>query len=244
MAKSKFAKEAQNIRKQSARRKARLAKIAQSAKATANMRDWAASQIKAIERAENKSRLINKVNGKTFRHTVEQAKQGLEQLKREIHRVPALIRARGNNEKVVTQQLSLASAKRASSYTYGESKVFWRVTEKIWRGEPKGNRMQSIIDYVNNIRKENKLAPLTLEEIVSSILKRNEKELSMYEKMVAQMDEEDAENSSEDVGYQELSGADNSDGEKPSPPPGSNAAVNAVRDALEDLFAMPNPLEM
>lgn len=139
------------------------------------------------------------------------------------------------------QQLNMASADKPSVYSQTEAKLLYRVTQKIWqkKGIKNQDRNEEILEYFNSVRRANNLPMITLTDLVDYILKANERFKDTQEVNPEEdMDDEETKK------FNEAQKADNSDSPVGSPPGIGQAVVNAIQDALEDLFILPDPLKI
>ena len=142
---------------------------------------------------------------------------------------------------VTQHQLNLASVKADSIYTKTEVAIFYRATQRIWQNAPESieNRNIAILSYYNQQRAANGLSPLSLKQIVDYVLQENDKVLKVQGlKNPAKMSEEERKL------YEEALAADNADNDKGSPPGIGQAVINSIRDALDELITLPNPIDI
>jgi hypothetical protein len=233
---SEFAREARNVRRQAQRRIQRLQSTITDEQASAHIRDWAIRTTNKIKANMEYTKLQVNVNGKRITYELEDARKGLEELKRNVSEVAPRYNwdEFGDNFSVTQSQLNLASANKPSVYTKQEAKTFYRATQKIWQREGVGehNRNEAILDYVNDARAGNDLSPITLDQLVQYVLDANETALSMQDLDPSEyMDVEQAEM------YAKAQEGDNADNDKTSPT--NEVVARAIEDALEDLLDFP-----
>lgn len=228
-------------REKAARRIARLER-AKEAKISAYTKNWISKQIKEIKSAMQGTRQYNPKTGKKYKSKSTRYIEKQEaRLEKAIKAVPQRYTAEGDPFEVTQRELNRASAKQPSVYSETEARLFYRVTEKIWNRENIGehDRNGAILDYYNSVREENDLAPYTLEQIVDFVIEKNRKFTDILENLDAALNGELDEEAHEF--YVKLLGADNEDNKTGSPKGVSELVVNAIEEALEELFVLPNP---
>ena len=232
-----FSREARNIRKQANRRIARLEKVLNDEKTTSRNREWARRQIADIRQAQNESKLSMNIRGHRYTQTIEQAMTGLKNLKTLVSEIEPRFTLEGDNFEVTQRELNRASVNLPSIYTKNEVKIFYRATQKIWQKKDVDvhERNEAILNYYNEIRMQNKLAPVNLNQIVDAVLKVN-KEI----KEQLELEPEKPMTEEQEERYSEAQKGDTADHSKNSPI--DAAPVQDVRDAMEELFLQPNPL--
>ena len=230
--------EANNVRKMAERRITRINRALKNADISQRMKTWLDTRKKNIESAIRGTYQRNSA-GKV--RSVAYRKGQVTRARNELEKIPKLFRIEGNADAITEHQLNLASVKsKASIYTYNETKLFYRITQKIWQKSNVGEheRNTAILEWYNSAREQNDLSPLTLDEIVDYVLKKNE----MYQKVIDTKPEDMTEEQLEF--YNRVMNVDSSDAQAGSPPGITEAIVNAIRDALENLFILPDPLEI
>lgn len=234
-----FSREARNVRRQINRRIKRLETIVNDSKATVRNRQWAEREIRDLEQVKNESKLSMNIRGHRYTQTLEQAMAGLERMKAKAKEIGPRFTLEGDSFEITQRELNRASVNAPSVYTKKETRIFYRVTQKIWQREGIGehDRNEAILNYYNSIRKENGLTPISLDQIVDVVLNENKKFEEMQNAEPNEsMDEEQQEK------YNEAQKNDNSDYDKTSPI--AETAVQHVRDAMEEIFILPNPTEI
>lgn len=230
-----FAKE---LRAYGERRVARLQKQLATGQGTKRTREWMRNQIKEIKSAIQGTRQYSKT-GKRYKSKTQGyiAKQ-MTRLAKAVSEVAPKYTVSGDSFEVTQRELNRASVNAPSVYTKTEAKLFYRVTQKIWQREGVGehDRNETILNYYNSIRRENGLSPMRLDEIVDYVLNANQRAKQLQ--FVSPSEPMDLE--AEEF-YKQAGAIDNADMEAGSPPGISQMVVNAIQDALEDLFVVPEP---
>lgn len=232
--------EAQNLRRKGQRRIERLQDLISNDNTTGRVRKWAKQQVKEITSAMQGTRQYSK-SGKRYKSKTESYIKGqISRLEAAVSATP-LYNAIGDSFAITQSELNRASVGLPSAYTKIEASLFYRATQKIWQKKGIGEhaRNEAIMDYFNSIRIKNELSPLSLSEIVDYVLAANERmgaiqELEPQEKLSEEQEKL----------YNEAQQADNDDSDKGSPSSViGQTAVTAIRDALEDLFTLPDPTD-
>ena len=230
--------EAIRVRRMIERRITRIDRALENEGITQRMQTWLETRKKNLEsafRGTYQRNSAGKIRSAAYR------KGQITRARNELEKVPQLFTVEGDADAITQQQLNLASAKsKASIYTYNETKLFYRITQKIWQKSNVGEheRNTAILEWYNSTREKNDLSPLTLDEIVDYVLKKNE----MYQKVLTTKPEDMTDEQLKF--YNRVMNADSGDAQVGSPPGITEAVVDAIRDALENLFILPNPLEI
>ena len=203
------------------------------------MRNWASNQIREITSAIQGTRQYSKEGKRYKSKSYGYIKSQISRLQSAVEAVQRFLKQEGDTFKVTTQQLNLAAANKPSVYSEKEVRVFYRTTQSIWNQPnvaPK-DRNKAIVDYWNERRAANNLPPLTLYEIVETVLKAKEAALRWQELNPEEpMDEREIED------YANAMMGDTQDGELGSPQSGiGQELVDMTNDIMETLFKMPNP---
>lgn len=233
------------LRKQGQRRIERLQQTIRDSSVTKSTRQWAREQIREIRSAMQGTRMYS-TNGKRYKtKTLKYIGQQMARLTHAISGVKATYTAKNDPFErsfwMTQQQLNMASADKPSVYTQTEAKLLYRVTQKIWQKEGVSiqDRNQEILEYYNSIRRQNNLSMITFDDLVQYIIKANERFKDIQE-INPEEDMDDAEKEK----FNQAQKSDNSDAPVGSPPGIGQSVVNAIEDALEDLFILPDPLKI
>ena len=234
---------AELLRKKGQRRVERLQSAINNKNATPRVIKWAKEQIREIKSAMQGTRQYSKTGKRYKSKTDRYIQRQISRLERAVAAVPQRYTVRGDSFEVTQRELNRASVNAPSVYIKTESKLFYRVTQKIWQVEGVGehDRNQAILDYYNSIRKQNGLSPLRLDQIVDYVLEANKKYTDLLERM-SKGETEDLD--SEALEFQaKMEAADNDDKPKGSPPGIAEAVVSSIKDSLDELFVLPDPSE-
>ena len=226
------------LRKQGQRRVERLEAVIKAEDTPQRTRNWAKAQVREIKSAMQGTRQYSK-SGKRYKSKSQKYIKGqIDRLTAAVKEVAPRYTVAGDSFEVTQRELNRAMVKVPSVYTKTEAQLFYRVTQKIWQREGVGrhNRNEAILNYYNSIRRENGLSPLRLDEIVDYVLNANQRAKQLQ--FVSPSEPMDSE--AEEF-YNEAGAIDNADMEAGSPPGISQMVVNAIQDALEDLFVFPDP---
>ena len=226
------------LRKKGSRRIANLEKVIESENTPARMRNWAKEQVREIKSAMQGTRQYSTTGKRYKSKSKNYIKKQISRLESAIQKVAPSYNTSGDTFAVTQRELNRASVGAPSVYTKEDTKLFYRATQKIWQREGVGehNRNYAILDHYNSIREENGLSPLTLEEIVDYVLQTNEFARAFLDvDPTKHMDDEQREQ------YEQAQKSDSSDADKKSP---TDAVIMyTIIDSLDDLFAMPDPLD-
>ncbi len=242
--KNSMAYYAGQLRKQGQRRIERLQQAIKDSTITKSTRQWAREQIKEIRSAIQGTRMYSKEGKRYKSKTDKYIGQQMSRLARAISEVePRYVAKDDPFERsfwMTQHQLNMASVNKPSVYTKEDVKLFYRVTQKIWQRQGVGehDRNEAILNYYNSIRRENGLSPITLTQLVEYVLNANERVRQIDILDTGEIDSESEE------WYEEVSRYDTSDGEYGSPTDVGQSVINAIQDALEDLFILPDPLSI
>lgn len=227
--------QAQQLRKMGQRRIERLQAVIKSDETSERVRNWASRQVSEIKSAMQGTRQYSK-SGKRYKSKSENYIKGqISRLESVVKEVSPRYTVSGDSFEVTQRELNRASVGAASSYTKKEAKIFYRATQKIWQQQGIGehDRNEAILDYFNSIREENGLSPLRLDEIVDYVLDSNRRMQQMQDLEPQQLTEDQKEL------YSEAQEGDSEDHDKNSP---TSATVMAgIIEAMQDLFALPDP---
>lgn len=231
----RISREGRNLRKQAARRMKDLARISENENESESMRSWARQQYADI----NEASATSTIRGKS----TSEARQAVSNLQNAIEVSDENMDTLGRSFRATQHQLNLGSSKlTASVYSETDVHIFYRATQKIWqRGDVDEHaRNEAIVAYFNDVRYEKGLSPLRLDEIVDYVLQGNE----VIQRALA-MDPEEVESELTDeeyAFYEAYMNSDNDDVGHTSPASGiDNAVVSGIREALDELFVLPNP---
>ena len=226
------------LRRQGQRRVERLEAVIKAGDTPQRIRNWAQAQVREIKSAMQGTRQYSK-SGKRYKSKSQNYIKGqIDRLTAAVKEVAPRYTVAGDSFEVTQRELNRASVKAPSVYTKTEAQLFYRVTQKIWQREGVGehDRNEAILNYYNSIRRENGLSPMRLDEIVDYVLNANQHAKQLQ--FVSPSEPMDLE--AEEF-YNEAGAIDNADMEAGSPPGISQMVVNAIQDALEDLFVLPEP---
>lgn len=232
---------ARRAREKGYRRIARIENYIQSNLSNERIRDWGKRKIKEIKSAIQGTRRYSK-EGKRYKTKTDRYVKGqIERLESAVFSVPARLNANERSFAMTQHQINMASVNRPSVYTKQDVQLFYRATQKIWQVQGVGehNRNEAILDYFNSIRLENGLTPLKLDEIVDYVLKANED----IQKGLNTDTEEDMTQEQREW-HEKAQQGDNEDNEKGSPPGIGARIIADIRDALANLFVLPNPTDL
>lgn len=232
--------QAELLRKKGQRRVERLQAVIKSERTSSRVAKWATQQIKEIRSAMQGTRQYSKTGKRYKSKTTNYIKGQISRLEAAVKEVAPNYTVAGDSFEVTQRELNRASVKAPSVYTKTEVKVFYRATQKVWQREGVGehNRNEAVLNYYNDIRKQNGLTPLRLDEIVDYVLEANKLAQRAQEfNPEADFDEEQEEF------YESASKSDNEDSDAGSPSGIGQAVVNEIIDALDDLLVLPNPLD-
>lgn len=229
---------AELLRRQGQRRVERLEAVIKAGDTPQRIRNWAKKQVREIKSAMQGTRQYSK-SGKRYKSKSQKYIKGqIDRLTAAIKEVAPRYTVAGDSFEVTQRELNRASVNAPSVYTKTEVQLFYRVTQKIWQraGVGEHDRNEAILNYYNSIRRENGLSPMRLDEIVEYVLNANQRAKQLqFINPSEPMDLEAQEF------YNEAGAIDNADMEAGSPPGISQMVVNAIQDALEDLFVLPEP---
>lgn len=231
---------AEQLRRKGQRRIERLETAINAEGATKRTQKWARAQIKEIKNAMQGTRYYSKTGKRYKSKTDRYISQQISRLENAVQKVAPRYTVSGDPFEVTQRELNKASAGLPSAYTKEEVKLFYRVTQKIWQREGvqgKTNRNELILDAFNREREKNGLSPLRLDEIVEYILKANKQA-----KKTLELDPEELTEEQRDL-YEEATGLDNADGERPSDVIAGAYQISLIEEALDELFTMPDPTE-
>ena len=232
------------LRRQGYRRIDQLNQIINDKTITKSKREWAREQKREIRSAIQGTRMYSKT-GKRYKKTEKYIGQQMVRLANAISGVKPRYNAKNDPFErsfwMTQQQLNMASAGKPSVYSKTEAKLLYRVTQKIWQKEGVSiqDRNQEILEHFNSIRRQNNLSMITFDDLVQYIIKANERFKDIQEvNPEKDMDDEEKEK------FNQAQKSDNSDAPVGSPPGIGQSVVNAIEDALEDLFILPDPLKI
>ena len=230
--------QADQLRRKGQRRIERLQAVLKAEDTPERIRNWASRQVREIKSAIQGTRQYSKTGKRYKSKTVNYIKGQISRLEAAVKEVAPKYTVAGDSFEVTQRELNRASVKLPSIYTKPEVQTFYQATQRIWQRENVGehNRNEAILDYYNSIRKENGLSPLRLDQIVDYVLKANDK-VRKAQKIKAS----DIVNS-EAMEFYEASIGDNMDGSYNSNSAATTLAIQGIRDALENLLVLPNPL--
>lgn len=231
--KNSIAYYARQVRDAGKRRIKRLEKAIVSESATQRTKSWAERQIANITEAIEGT--YKRSNGVT--RSAGEIAAGLTRLSKAVSQVTATYELSGDPFEVTQKEINKASVGAPSAYTKNEVKVFYRVTQEIWQNgssEKKVNRNEVILDYVNLIRKQNNLTPLTLDQVVDYIISTHGEFMKQVKidslKDMTPEQREAAEKAMEN---------DNADSNQTSPITAEQAMI-MTEDAFSNLLVMPD----
>ena len=234
---------AELLRRKGQRRIERLQSVIKNEKATTRVTSWAKEQIREIKSAMQGTRQYSKTGKRYKSKTDRYIQRQMSRLERAVAAVPQRYTVEGDSFEVTQRELNRASVSAPSIYTKTESKLFYRVTQKIWQVEGVGehDRNQAILDYYNSIRKQNGLSPLRLDQIVDYVLEANKRYTNLLEH-ISKGQTQDLDSDALDF-QAKMEAADNDDKPQGSPPGIAEAIVSSIKDSLDELFVLPDPFE-
>lgn len=232
--------EAQNLRRKGQRRIKRLQDLISNDNTTERVRNWAEQQVKEISSAMQGTRQYSKSGKRDKSKTESYIKGQISRLEAAIENVAPVFESRGDSFIVTQTELNRASSGTPSIYTNVEARLFYKVTQKLWQREGVGehDRNVAILEHYNESRIKKGLEPMSLAEVVEYVLNAN-KLVQKFQDLdpSSEMTEEQRKL------YEQWQTADGDDNVETSPLSGITArALAAIRDAMESLYTLPDPL--
>lgn len=237
-----FTSRVTNLRKQGQRAIQRLERMAANQRLDEATRDWAKAQKRDIASAIQGTRLYNPKTGKKYKSkTLKYREKQANRLEKSLQPAkPKYTRAGISPNKITEFELRRAAVDLPSLYTKEDVQLFYRVTQKVWQKKVKRDERNALIlKYVNEPRRKNNLAPMTLGEIVDKILKEN-KDLSKVSKNADEWQRKGFPDEESKEAYANVERNDNADGEFGSPPGVEEKTIDTLRDVLASMFKMPD----
>ena len=236
---------AELARRKAQRTIAKLEKTISNKNLSTRLREAAKQEKRSLQGAIQGTRSYSK-SGKRYKKSAaykEKALNKLESLLSETRErfAPAKKKA-GNSFQTVQQEMRRAKVGLPSVYTKTEVDLFYRVTQKYWQreGVSRNKRNEAIMDAINAGRKENGLSPLTFEQVVEFVLEKN-KTISNTLDRASEIERKGFDEEQDDFyDINKVQGADNADGAFESPPGVAEKVVQGIKDALSELFVIPD----
>ena len=242
MAKEKtFGQRIKLLREKVARRISRLEIAASSKSASNRTKKEAKKKIRQLKNAEQSTRIYNPKTGKKYKKTTSYLRRAESRLEKYVGEVPARYTVESDPFEVTQKELNQASVKAPSVYTQSEVKIFYRATQKIWQieGVSEHDRNEAILVHYNSIRRANGLSELSLEDVVSLVLKANELAIKAQE-----TDPSEAMTDEQREEYEKAQQGDNADSEKGSPPGITKTVIDNIKDSMESFINEPKISEI
>ena len=232
--------QAKRLREMGQRRIERLQAVLGDENTSERVRNWAERQKKEITSAMQGTRQYSK-SGKRYKSKSESyIKRQISRLEAAVKEVAPRFTSEGDSFTITQMELNRASSGEPSSYTNTETRVFYRVTQKLWQQEGVGehDRNVAIMEHYNEKRIKNGLSPMSLEEIVDYVLSANQL-VQRFQDLDPSSDMTEEQRKL----YEKWQTADDADNGKTSPLSGVTArAVAVIREAMESLYTLPEPL--
>lgn len=231
-----------SIRKKFERRKRDLLNnVINSDKTSGKAKQWARNTIQQMELLSEASKLAWNEGGKRHTRSRKEVGAAIRESLSVLDLVQPKFTYEGNANEITRVELNKGKIKSAVSiYTAEEVAVFYKSTQRIWQQEGISNdkKNEAIMAYVNGPRVANGQAPMSLEEIVSYVLQNNKRALNMLKLNPRALDGYEDEEL-----YAKAQQSDNEDHHETSPIFSGQKVINYIRDQIERLYTMPDPLK-